>query len=225
MGRKAVLLLMCFSLGVMITGCNVVKKQVTPKTSTEAERSIETEESLGDTFELGTYSTEGYTVKITESGMVENERLLVRFTLENKSAKTLSPDKVWGYTLKVTAGGTPLVLDTLNTEDGNESIKEGVDNFHKDVKSGESIDCTLVFDLPSELSGITPVVTALDNKTNKSLGDYELSTDKLELESDGGTAVKASKADSESDDKPSAEDKDEHTKTDADKALENTERK
>lgn len=190
MKRKLVLALLSLMLLGSVVGCGVKDSGKKPSTQQSVQ---EEEEKWQDTFAAGKYVTKDFELDITQSGMVEKDRLYVEYTLKNNSGKKMRPDEIWGFTLKVRQGEQPVVIGKFSNQDNTLAVEEKINTLHKDIKKGESIVGGIIFEVPTELVDIPVTLTALNTEDNKAIDTFELSMELMELDkSNVGVAKKAS---------------------------------
>lgn len=176
--KRVLVACICCMIGVScITSCGSTTKESNTNTPVVEEDVKE----FTETFEAGVYTTEDYKVSIDDYGLAEDNKFVIKYTFENNSDEEMSPDQVWGYTLKVTQADDPVELSRLST-DLAEAYSSETDVLHESVKSGDSVSGMLVYEIPDVKTGINITVKALNTKDNKSLGEFTLEMNKIELE-------------------------------------------
>lgn len=212
MKRLTVLFLSCI-LGISsLTACGTELKSAKEPPKVEEEEVI-----TQDTFENGVFTTDNYVVTINKSGIADKNKLLIEYTVENKSDENISPDKIWGYNLKILQYDEPLVLSRLANDEA-EAVEEDTSALHEEVKPGESINGTLVFELPYGKEDVDVTVEALDTKSNKLVGTFVLDKDEIVIEVNDTDASESKNT------KPAEEESSDTVHTGADDALDSTQK-
>ena len=212
--KRLVVLGLCCIIGIScLTACGGSPKS-TPKETPVVE---EEEKEFEDSFEAGIYTTEDYTMTINKSGMAEEGKLVIEYTFTNNSGEAMAPDHVWGYTLKVNQLDEALVLSRLSA-DLADSYEDMTDALHKEIKSGQSVDGMLVFEIPEGKENVDVTIKALSTKDNKSLGEYPISMEKLDLAPEEPETTKEPEQKKEEEEVPESE------RTGADDALDHTQK-
>lgn len=198
-----------------LTACGKTVKYAKEPPKVEKEEKVES-----DKYDSGVFTTDDYIVTIGTSGFAEANKIAMDYTIENKSKKTIKPDEIFGFSLKIEQFDEPLELSRLN-DDLAVVIEARTEALHEDIKVGKKAEGTLIFEIPEGKEEIDVQVKALDTKTNKSLGEYVLSKEEYKID----TETEPEKAESENKEKLEKQSEvPQNKRTGADDALDNTQK-
>ncbi len=197
-----------------LVGCGKTQEPTKKPPVVEKEKEV-----FQDTYEMGVLTTENYVVTLGASGFAEERKFVLEYTIENKSDKTIKPDEIFGFNLKIGQYDEPIVLSRLS-DSLAVLVEDKTDVLHDSIKSGKTASGLLVFDIPEGKEEIDIQVKALDTKTNKSLGEYTLDLGEYTIEG-------AESSDGKEEEEPQPKKEKEVPKQDrtgADDALDSTEK-
>lgn len=213
--KRLTVLTFCCMLGISsLVGCGKTQEPAKKPPVVEKEKEV-----FQDTYEMGVFTTENYVVTLGDSGFAEERKFVLEYTIENKSDKTIKPDEIFGFNLKIGQYDEPIVLSRLS-DSLAVLVEDKTDVLHDSIKSCKTASGLLVFDIPEGKEEIDIQVKALDTKTNKSLGEYTLDLGEYTIE-----GAESSEGKEEEEPQPKKEKEvPKQDRTGADDALDSTEK-